>query len=66
MTILECAEGSAALQSNVRHGEGAHAGHLLGFWDVAGVRNVVSVHGHGEQSRRLVEEVVEAIDLIDP
>ena len=66
MRLLTCVESSAELQANVQHGEGAHAGHILGYWDDAGVRYSISVHGDGDQNRMLVNEVFEAISLVGP
>jgi hypothetical protein len=50
----------------IRHGEGAHAGHALGYWDLGGVRYVVSVHGTSDSSRQLIETLIAEVDLVDP
>jgi len=59
----ELSDESAAM---IRHGEGAHAGHALGYWDLGGVRYVVSVHGTSDSSRQLIETLIAAVDLVDP
>ena len=57
---------SAESAAMIRHGEGAHTGHALGYWDVGGVRYVVSVHGTSDSSRQLVETLIAEVDLVDP
>lgn len=49
----------------IRHGEGAHTGHTLGYWDLDGVRYVVSVHGASDVSRRLIDELVAAVSPLE-
>jgi hypothetical protein len=51
--------------AEIRHGEGAHSGHVLGYWDADAVRYVVSVHGTSAASRDLIERIVEDLDIVD-
>jgi hypothetical protein len=64
VTLLDCPVSTARAQAAIRHGEGAHSGHLLGFWDEGGVRYVVSVHGATEQNRSLLRGVVSSIEVV--
>jgi hypothetical protein len=66
VVLLECPPSSAEAQATNRHGEGIHAGHLLGYWDRRGVRYVVSVHRTTDDSSALLERLVSSIELVDP
>jgi hypothetical protein len=66
LRVLRCAEKDEGADAVVRHGEGAHYGHLLGYWDEAGVRYVVSVHDQGRRGRDLLMAVTSEIALIGP
>jgi len=65
-TVLACPESSPESQANNRHGEAAHAGHLLAAWDADGVRFVVSVHGRSAANLELLEAVLQAIQVVKP
>jgi len=52
-------------QASIRHGEGAHAEHLLGYWDGRGVRSAVSVHRTTDRSSALLERLVSLRALAD-
>ena len=65
-TVLHCPDATAESQANTRHGEGAHAGHLLAYWDQDGVRYVVSVHGTSSAAERLLSQLAQNIDVVDP
>lgn len=64
VAVLDCPERSDESAANTRHGEGAHAGHLLGYWDAEGIRYVVSVHGKSAASRTLLEHLIASIELV--
>jgi hypothetical protein len=66
VTVLECPPATSRAQGATRHGEGAHAGHVLGYWDEGGVRYVVSVHGATKPNRELLRRVVSSIEIIGP
>jgi hypothetical protein len=66
VVLLECPPSSLEAQTNVRHGEGTHAEHLLGYWDSHGVRYVVSVHRTADRSSALLERLVSSIELVGP
>jgi hypothetical protein len=66
VAVLDCPPSSPGAQRAIMHGEGAHAGHLLGYWDEGGVRYVVSVHGSTKPHRRLVRQLVSSIEIIEP
>ena len=64
VTVLECPDSSADSQAHAQHGEGVHEGHLLGYWDVDGVRYVVSVHEASTLSQQFLTEVVDGVELV--
>ena len=64
VSLLECPEASSESERATLHGEGAHAGHTLGYWDVSGIRYAISVHGLSVDARRLVERMIQGIELI--
>jgi hypothetical protein len=66
VALLDCPPSSAASEAIVRHGEGIHAGHLLGYWDSNGVRYAVSVHGVTDESSALLERLVSSVELVAP
>jgi hypothetical protein len=66
VALLHCPPSSAASEANTRHGEGIHAGHLLGYWDSNGVRYAVSVHGVTDDSSALLERLVSSVELVAP
>ncbi|HKE75108.1 MAG TPA: hypothetical protein VKB57_15905 [Acidimicrobiales bacterium] len=66
VALLDCPPSSVALEANVQHGEGIHAGHLLGYWDSNGVRYAVSVHGVADDSGALLQRLVSSIQLVEP
>lgn len=55
MTLMECS-----------HLAGLHADHLLVSGDRDGTHVVVSVHGHGERKRQLVQEIAASIVMVHP
>jgi hypothetical protein len=67
LVLLTCpSTDTLEAESGIQHGEGAHTLHLLGYWDEADIRYVVSVHGHRAAARRLLAEVAASIDLVAP
>jgi hypothetical protein len=66
LVVLACGERTAEAATQVRHGEGAHYAHLLGYWDEAGIRYVVSIHGHSAANRELIGAMAESIQLVRP
>jgi hypothetical protein len=66
VTLLDCPPLVLSEGAMIAHGEGAHAGHLLGYWDEGGIRDVVSVHGSTKPHRRLLRQLVASIEIIEP
>jgi hypothetical protein len=66
LALLDCPPSTPKSQGATRHGEGAHAGHVLGYWDEGGVRYVVSVHGATKPIRELLRQVVSSIEIVGP
>jgi len=66
VTLLACPPRSLEAEANMRHGEGAHAEHLLGYWDDHGIRYVVSVHGTTDDHHSLLEQLISSIQLTEP
>lgn len=67
-TVLSCPDVTELPeqgQARIRHGEAAHSGHLLAYWDLDEVRYAVSVHGTSPASRQVIEQTVGAINLVD-
>jgi hypothetical protein len=62
---LECPARTPEAEARIMHGEGAHAEHVLGYWDEGGVRNVVSVHGSTKPNRSLLRRLLSSIAIID-
>ena len=48
------------------HGEGAHTGHVLGYWDENGIRYVVSIHGATEPNQEFLQQIIASIEIIEP
>jgi hypothetical protein len=65
LLVLTCAEKDEGADATVRHGEGAHYGHLLGYWEEAGIRYVVSVHDQGPSGRELLGAIASSIVLTE-
>jgi hypothetical protein len=65
LSLLQCGASTSDAEAVIEHGEGAHAEHLLGFWDEGGVRYVVSVHGSTPPDQDLLVAVAASIDLVD-
>jgi hypothetical protein len=65
-TLLDCPPLTLSAGAVIMHGEGAHARHLLGYWDEGGVRYVVSVHGSTKPHPRLLRQLVASIEIIEP
>ena len=66
LTLLDCPTPTAEQEASIVHGEGAHASHLLGYWDANGIRNVVSVHGGATPSNRsLLQQLAASIELVN-
>ena len=66
VALLGCPQSSPEAEANMRHGEGIHAEHLLGYWDDHEVRYAVSVHGATDANRALLEQLVSSIELVEP
>jgi hypothetical protein len=66
VVLLECPPSSEASQASIRHGEGVHAEHLLGYWDSRGVHYAVSVHRTPDRRSTLLERVVSSIEIVGP
>jgi hypothetical protein len=66
VALLDCPPSSPEAEANNRHGQGAHAEHVLGYWDTEGVRYTVSVHGTTDDSRALLEHLIASIELVEP
>lgn len=64
--LLACPPRTLEAEADMRHGEGAHAEHLLGYWDDHGTRYVVSVHGTTDDHRSLLEQLISSIQLTVP
>jgi hypothetical protein len=65
-TEFTCPNNSVIVQREARHGEGAHAGHLLFEWNQSGIDYIASAHGHTSVNRELLRLVVTSITLIPP
>jgi len=66
LNVVDCPVPTAADEASIRHGEGAHSGHVLGYWDEGGVRNVVSVHGGStEPNRALLAEIASSVEIVE-
>jgi hypothetical protein len=65
-TAFTCPNDSVIVQREARHGEGAHAGHLLFEWHQGGIDYIASAHGHTAVNRELLRQVVTSITLIPP
>ena len=63
--VLTCPENAEGADANIRHGEGAHVGHLLGYWDEGGIRYVVSVHDQSTSGRELLTDIASDVTLTD-
>ena len=59
-----CPGRSLRMERLIRHGEGAHAGHLLFAWSASGIDYVASAHGDTATNARLLEQIVASIDLV--
>jgi hypothetical protein len=66
VALLACPPSSEASEASIRHGEGVHAEHLLGYWDSSGVRYTVSVHRTPDHRSTLLERLVSSIELVGP
>jgi hypothetical protein len=64
--LIDCPPSSPEAEANNRHGQGAHAEHVVGYWDTEGVRYTVSVHGTTDDSRALLEHLIASIELVGP
>jgi hypothetical protein len=61
-----CPNDSVIVQPEARHGEGAHAGHLLFEWNENGIDCIASAHGHTAVNPELLPQVVTSVTLISP
>ena len=66
VAVLHCPPLTTEVARQVTHGEGAHAEHVLGYWDEKGVRFVVSVHGATEANTSLLRAVIASIKIVQP
>jgi hypothetical protein len=66
VTEFNCPEDSVIVQREARHGEGAHAGHLLFEWNLDGIDYLASAHGHTSVNRELLKNVVTSVVLARP
>ena len=65
-TEYRCPNDSFAVQREARHGEGAHAGHLLLEWSRDGIDYIASAHGHTTVNLDLLKRLVGSMTLIPP
>jgi hypothetical protein len=64
-TVYICPNDSSYVERVARHGEGAHAGHVLLDWKVGNIEYMASAHGHTTANLTLLERVVANITLVD-
>jgi hypothetical protein len=62
--IVSCPASSAVGEASATHGEGIHAGHVLGYSDRGGIRYIVSVHGHSKAALQLLDELLRGTRIV--
>jgi hypothetical protein len=61
-----CPPDSVVVQRLARHGEGAHAGHLLLDWKQHGIDYIASAHGHTATNLNFLKRLIASMALIAP
>jgi hypothetical protein len=67
-TVAEyrCSNDGLRVQREARHGEGAHAGHLLVEWREGGTDYIASAHGYTGANLDLLKQLVSSMRLLAP
>ncbi len=66
VAVYECSGPTLRSQRQTRHGEGAHADHVLIAWSESGIDSVASAHGHTDVNVQVLERIVGSAEWVTP
>ena len=62
--MYRCPPDSPLIERTARHGEGAYTSHVLLDWQTKGIEYLVSSHGYGTASVKLMKQLAASLNLV--